>query len=120
MRRSCWLEWTPGSTPFSRSDELACAAWAWRGLREHGAWHRDVVHGRYGPWQRLQQTTCPCCTQCAMILGQLWLAGDTGVRRRVLMLLHQKGATLAEVRELLLEYRANLGDAGERILGRQG
>lgn len=40
------------------------------------------------------------------------MAGDLGVRKRVLMLLHQKGHALADVRGLLLEYRANLGDDG--------
>ena len=51
--------------------------------------------------------------QCALIVGQLWLAGDVGVRKRVLMLLHQKGQALATVRQLLKEYRASLGDDGE-------
>jgi hypothetical protein len=50
--------------------------------------------------------------QCALIVGQLWMAGDAGVRKRVLVLLHQKGQALAAVREALREYRANLGDDG--------
>lgn len=52
------------------------------------------------------------CSQCALIVGQLWLAGDLGVRKRLLMLLHQKGHTLGALRELLLEYRASLGEDG--------
>jgi hypothetical protein len=46
-------------------------------------------------------------------VGSLWLVGDLGVRRRVLKLLHQKGRSLASLRAVLLEYRANLGDDGE-------
>jgi hypothetical protein len=38
--------------------------------------------------------------------------GDVGVRKRILRCLHQKGRTLASLRSVLLEYRANLGDEG--------
>lgn len=50
--------------------------------------------------------------QCALVIGALWLVGDVGVRKRVLKLLHQKGRTLASLRSVLLEYRANLGVEG--------
>lgn len=50
--------------------------------------------------------------QAALVAGALWALGDVGLRRRVLQLLHQKGRTLGAVRELLLEFRANLGDEG--------
>ena len=50
--------------------------------------------------------------QCALVVGALWLVGDVGVRKRVLKLLHQKGRTLASLRSVLLEYRANLGAEG--------
>ncbi|EFN51521.1 hypothetical protein CHLNCDRAFT_27908, partial [Chlorella variabilis] len=52
--------------------------------------------------------------QCALVVGALWLVEDTGIRKRILKLLHQKGRTLASLRSVLLEYRANLGDDGER------
>ncbi|PRW61313.1 beta-catenin 1 [Chlorella sorokiniana] len=50
--------------------------------------------------------------QCALVVGALWLVGDQGVRKRVLKLLHQKGRTLASLRSVLLELRANIGDEG--------
>ena len=50
--------------------------------------------------------------QCALVVGSLWLVGDVGVRKRILRCLHQKGRTLASLRSVLLEYRANLGDEG--------
>ena len=33
--------------------------------------------------------------QCATILAHLWATGDVGLRKRILMLLHQKGQALA-------------------------
>lgn len=59
-----------------------------------------------------QKPGCPL--QCALVVGALWLVEDTGIRKRILKLLHQKGRTLASLRSVLLEYRANLGDDGER------
>lgn len=56
---------------------------------------------------------CPL-SQCALVVGALWLVGDQGVRKRILKLLHQKGRTLASLRSVLLELRANIGDEGER------
>ncbi|KXZ43101.1 hypothetical protein GPECTOR_102g54 [Gonium pectorale] len=50
--------------------------------------------------------------QCALIAASLWATGDAGLRRRLLALLHQKGASLAPVRELLLEYYNNIGSEG--------
>lgn len=52
-------------------------------------------------------------SQVALILGNLWFVGDTGIRKRVLTLLHQKSATLAEVRDVLKELHRNIGDEGE-------
>ncbi len=37
-----------------------------------------------------------------------------GIRKRVLTLLHQRSATLAEVRDVLKELYRNIGDEGER------
>ena len=51
--------------------------------------------------------------QVALIIGNLWFVGDTGIRKRVLTLLHQKSATLAEVRDVLKELHRNIGDEGE-------
>ena len=48
----------------------------------------------------------------ALILGNLWNVGDVGIRKRVLTLLHQKSLTLASVRAVLRELRANIGDEG--------
>ncbi len=54
-------------------------------------------------------------SQCALVVGALWLVGDQGVRKRILKLLHQKGRTLASLRSVLLELRANIGDEGKRM-----
>ncbi|DBA65719.1 TPA: hypothetical protein ACH3X2_002764 [Trebouxia sp. C0005] len=55
--------------------------------------------------------------QCALIIGNLWIVGDQGVKQRLLMLLHQQSNTMAEVRDVLREVRLTIGsegDAGER------
>ena len=36
--------------------------------------------------------------QCCIVLGHLWATGDAGLRKRVLMLLHQKGQALSSIR----------------------
>lgn len=36
--------------------------------------------------------------QCCVVVGGLWGAGDAGLRRRILTLLHQKGQTLGPIR----------------------
>ncbi len=36
--------------------------------------------------------------QCAMIVAHLWGTGDTGLRKRILMLLHQKGWALSSIK----------------------
>ncbi len=36
--------------------------------------------------------------QAALIIGHLWALGDTGLRKRVLSILHQKGETLGGIR----------------------
>lgn len=38
--------------------------------------------------------------QCAIILAHLWGTGDVGLRKRILMLLHQKGQTLANIKSV--------------------
>ena len=50
--------------------------------------------------------------QCVLVVGMLWLAGDLGVRKRILQLLHQRSQVLASLRSILIEYRANLGEDG--------
>ena len=35
--------------------------------------------------------------QCALIMGHLWFVGDLGVRKRILLLLHQQARLLTEV-----------------------
>ena len=52
------------------------------------------------------------CLQIALIIGNLWFVGDTGIRKRVLTLLHQKSATLAFLRLVLKELHDNIGDEG--------
>lgn len=48
----------------------------------------------------------------ALIMGHLWFVGDLGIRKRLLMLLHQKGRPLAAVRAVLKELHDNIGDEG--------
>ncbi|KAK9834002.1 hypothetical protein WJX81_002145 [Elliptochloris bilobata] len=48
--------------------------------------------------------------QCALIMGHLWFVGDLGVRKRILLLLHQQGLTLAGVRAVLEEFHDSIGD----------
>lgn len=48
----------------------------------------------------------------AVIIGNLWLAGDPGMRRRLLTLLHQRSQTLAGLRAVLREHHDSLGDEG--------
>lgn len=52
------------------------------------------------------------CAQCALIIGNLWLVGDVGIRKRVLTLLHQRSQTLADLRAVLKEHHDSLGDEG--------
>ena len=35
--------------------------------------------------------------QCAVIVAHLWGTGDVGLRKRILMLLHQKDQALANI-----------------------
>lgn len=70
---------------------------------------RDSQHASHAPH------ALPA-VQCALVVGALWLVGDQGVRKRILKLLHQKGRTLASLRSVLLELRANIGDEGDRWL----
>jgi hypothetical protein len=51
--------------------------------------------------------------QCCLIIANLWAAGDVALRKRVVMLLHQQGASLARVKELLLEHYRSVGDDGD-------
>lgn len=50
--------------------------------------------------------------QVCVIVGNLWASGDAGLRKRLLVLLHQKGHSLTPVMELLLEYHNSIGDEG--------
>jgi hypothetical protein len=59
-----------------------------------------------------QSTMLFTCTQCALIIGNLWLVGDVGIRKRVLTLLHQRSQTLADLRAVLKEHHDSLGDEG--------
>ncbi len=54
--------------------------------------------------------------QCALIIGNLWLVGDVGIRKRVLTLLHQRSQTLADLRAVLKEHHDSLGDEGVCLL----
>eukprot|EP00955_Chlamydomonas_euryale_P051772 354954-Chlamydomonas_euryale.AAC.8 len=50
--------------------------------------------------------------QTATVVAHLWATGDAGLRRRLLVLLHQRGATLSHVRDVLVEYHGNIGTEG--------
>ncbi len=45
-------------------------------------------------------------------MGHLWQTGDVGVKRRILTALHQRGDTLATVRQVLVEFWTNIGSEG--------
>ncbi|GBF90342.1 hypothetical protein Rsub_02448 [Raphidocelis subcapitata] len=47
---------------------------------------------------------------CVVIAAALWAAGDPGLRKRLLALLHQRGRSLDMIREYLYEYYVSLGD----------
>lgn len=49
--------------------------------------------------------------QCALIVAELWATKDYGLRKRILMLLHQHECTLSFVKGLLDEYLNSLGPA---------
>eukprot|EP00873_Tetraselmis_striata_P034402 jgi/Tetstr1/454666/TSEL_041556.t1 len=57
--------------------------------------------------------------QCSLIIGYLWNMGDMGIRRRVLMLLHQKGCALSIVRDTLQEYHDNIGQGDSDEFSKQ-
>lgn len=48
--------------------------------------------------------------QVCLIFGHLWSANDALLRRRLLLLLHQKGATLGAVRAHLDSLYADIAD----------
>ncbi|KAG1678261.1 hypothetical protein FOA52_013881 [Chlamydomonas sp. UWO 241] len=50
--------------------------------------------------------------QACIIVAHLWCTGDVGLRRRLLMLLHQQGATLQLIKDVLLEYYEVIGTEG--------
>ncbi|GAX82009.1 hypothetical protein CEUSTIGMA_g9437.t1 [Chlamydomonas eustigma] len=50
--------------------------------------------------------------QCAIIVAHLWSTTDTGLRKRIIMLLHQKGQALANIKDVLLEYYRTIGMEG--------
>ncbi len=49
--------------------------------------------------------------QCALILAELWATNNYGLRKRILMLLHQNECTLSFIRRLLDEYLVSVGPA---------
>lgn len=49
--------------------------------------------------------------QCALIVAELWATKDYGLRKRILMLLHQYECTLSFIKGLLDEYLISLGPA---------
>lgn len=57
--------------------------------------------------------------QCSLVIGYLWNMGDMGIRRRVIMLLHQKNCALSLVRETLQEYHDNIGDGNSEEFSKQ-
>jgi beta-catenin-like protein 1 len=61
--------------------------------------------------------------QAAVVAAELWALGDLGVRKRLLNLLHQRGRTLSNLREVLVERRATLAaglvDGGEEKGGEE-
>jgi len=57
--------------------------------------------------------------QAALIVGFLWSIGDTGVRKRLLMLLHQKRRALSVVRDVLQDYHDNIGQAETEEFSKQ-
>uniref|UniRef100_A0A061R0X7 Beta-catenin-like protein 1 n=1 Tax=Tetraselmis sp. GSL018 TaxID=582737 RepID=A0A061R0X7_9CHLO len=57
--------------------------------------------------------------QSAVVIGHLWNIGDMGIRRRLLMLLHQKGCALSMVREALQDYHDNIGTGDSEEFSKQ-
>lgn len=58
--------------------------------------------------------------QCAIILAHLWGTGDVGLRKRILMLLHQKGQTLANIKSVIGawgHWGRKRGEGGRGTLG---
>lgn len=49
--------------------------------------------------------------QCAIIIAQLWCTKEYGLRKRILLLLHQNECTLSFIKGLLDEYLISLGPA---------
>uniref|UniRef100_A0A7S3R3A3 Beta-catenin-like protein 1 N-terminal domain-containing protein n=1 Tax=Dunaliella tertiolecta TaxID=3047 RepID=A0A7S3R3A3_DUNTE len=51
--------------------------------------------------------------QASLVLAHIWGLGDTGLRKRILGVLHQRSHSLAHVRAALLEYYGSIGDDGQ-------
>jgi len=51
--------------------------------------------------------------QCALIIAELWASKDHGLRKRILLLLHQHEYTLGLIRTLVAEYIKSLGPLEE-------
>ena len=54
----------------------------------------DVLDEEDRVLARMDQGLYPL-QQCALLVGNLWRSGDKGVRKRILLLLHQKVTTLS-------------------------
>lgn len=53
--------------------------------------------------------------QCASIIAHLWMMQDSSLRKRILTLLHQKGQTLAQVKDVLVNFHKSIGVEGGGI-----
>lgn len=60
-----------------------------------------------------QLHSCPEAVQICLIFGHLWSTNDTLLRRRLLLLLHQKGAILGTVRAHLDSLYADISDGDD-------
>ena len=96
--------------------------------RDRGVLPRSCGERTGGVTHLVQKIACKCephpyttaadCAlvsvpQCALIIANLWMVGDAGIRKRVLTLLHQRSQTLAAIRAVLKEHHDSLGDEGE-------
>lgn len=50
--------------------------------------------------------------QCCVIVAHCWSTGDPGLRKRVLALLHQRGASLSSIKDGLLELHGAVEEDG--------
>jgi beta-catenin-like protein 1 len=57
--------------------------------------------------------------QATLIAAEIWKLGDVQLRKRLLTHLHQRGRTLATLREVLLEYKTTLETSIQKEFGDQ-